>query len=213
MRRIELLAIGLLCVNGLLHAAPQVQVVGLFPNAVVLSIDGARKVVRVGQSGPHGVQVLAADARGALLRIDGAERRVELSREYGQGSTPRKRQQVSIARSNSGHYWVPGSVQGFPVRFLVDTGATSVAMSEGQANRLGIDFRVSGRPLMVGTASGTVKAWSVTLSSVKIGEIEVRGVEASILEGLAPDEVLLGMSFLNRVRWGEEQGLLVLEAK
>jgi aspartyl protease family protein len=213
MRRIELFAIALACVSGLLHAAPQVQVVGLFPNAVVLNIDGARKLLRVGESGPQGVQVVAADKNGALLRIDGVERRVELSREYGQGSAPAKRTQVSIARGNSGHYWVPGSIQGFPVQFLVDTGATSVAMNEAQANRLGIDFRVLGRPLMVSTANGTVKAWGVVLSSVKVGEIEVRGVQASILEGSAPGEVLLGMSFLSRVRWGEEQGLLVLEAK
>ncbi|WP_314409508.1 TIGR02281 family clan AA aspartic protease [Pseudomonas kuykendallii] len=212
MRHAELLACGLLWAC-MLHAAPQVQVVGLFPSAVVLNVDGTRKLVRVGQSGPQGVEVVAADKNGALLRIDGVERRIELSREYGQGSATPKRPQVSIARSNSGHYWVPGSVQGFPVQFLVDTGATSVAMNEAQATRLGIDFRVLGRPLVVSTASGTVRAWGVTLTSVKVGEIELRGVQASILEGPAPGEVLLGMSFLSRVRWGEEQGMLVLEAK
>ena len=56
-------------------AAPQVFVVGLFPGAAVLNVDGQRKLVRVGQTGPQGVQVVSADSRKAVLRIDGVERR------------------------------------------------------------------------------------------------------------------------------------------
>ena len=105
----------------------------------------------------------------------------------------------------------PRVVQGFPA--LVDTGATSVAFNENQARRLGIDYRVDGKQIVVGTASGTAKAWRVHLNSVKVGAIDVMGVEAVVVEGSSPTEALLGMSFLGRVSWREDQGVLRLESK
>ena len=136
-------------------AAPQVFVVGLFPGAAVLNVDGQRKLVRVGQTGPQGVQVVSADSRKAVLRIDGVERTYELSREYNEaGYSAPQRQSFSIARGTGGHYWVAGSVNGQNMQFLVDTGATSIAMNENEARRLGIDYRVDGKPMVASTASG-----------------------------------------------------------
>lgn len=195
------------------HAAEQVQVVGLFPGAAVLNVDGLRKLVKVGQVGPGGVQVVSVDSHGAVLRVNGAERSYGLSRETSDGFAVPGKSQTSIARDTDGHYRVAGSVNGQPMQFLIDTGATSIAMNELQARRLGIDFRTQGRPMVVSTASGTANAWLITLSRVKVGPLEVLGVEAAVLEGDAPVDALLGMSFLNRVRWREDQGLLVLESK
>ncbi|WP_237234813.1 retropepsin-like aspartic protease family protein [Pseudomonas sp. TCU-HL1] len=195
--------------------ATQVQVVGLFPGAAVLNVDGQRKLVKVGQTGPGGVQVISADSKGAVLRVDGVERSYGLSREYNQAGSPGAPQKarLSIARGNNGHFQVAGSIEGHPVQFLVDTGATSVAMNENQARRLGIDYRVKGLPMKASTAAGTVNAWRVTFDRIKVGGIEVLGVEGAVVEGDSPVEVLLGMSFLNRVRWREEQGVLMLESK
>jgi aspartyl protease family protein len=195
------------------YAASQVQVVGLFPNAAVLLVDGQRKLVKVGQTGPGGVQVVSADVTGALLRVDGIERRYGLSREYSAGFVAPTRQSVSLARGMGGHYWATGSINGQMVPFLVDTGATSVAMNEAQASQLNIDFRVAGQPLLVSTASGTARGWKLRLDSVRVGSIEVLGVDAVVLEGAAPSHVLLGMSFLNQVSLRDEQGMLVLESK
>lgn len=224
MRRLELSCLGLLlmaCTSA--WAEPVVQVVGLFPNAAVISVDGQRKLVRVGQTGPGGVQVVSADSKGAVLRIDGVERPYALSREYNSaapppGSTdvaapaPRKAQ-MSIARGNNGHYMVAGSINGHPVQFMVDTGATSVAMNENQARMLGLDYRVEGKPMTASTAGGNVRAWRVRFDRVKVGPLEVLGVEGAVVEGDAPVDVLLGMSFLNQVRWREDQGVLRLESK
>ncbi|MBF7730909.1 retropepsin-like aspartic protease family protein [Pseudomonas sp. N040] len=208
------MAICLLALHPQGQAAPQVQVVGLFPGAAVISVDGQRKLLKVGQSGPAGVQLISADSRSAVLRVEGVESRYTLSRDYsatsGQAAAPAK---VSIAKGLGGHYWVAGSISGTSMQFLVDTGATAVAMNEAAARRLGIDYRIVGQPVVVNTASGTAQAWRVKLGSVKVGAIEVLGVDAAVLEGEAPTEVLLGMSFLNRVRWREEQGMLQLEAK
>jgi aspartyl protease family protein len=198
-------------------AAQQVQVVGLFPNAAVLLVDGQRKLVRAGQVGPGGVEVISADARGAVLRVNGVQQRYDLSREYGGAesgySAPSARSQVSIAKGAGGHFWVVGSVNGQSVQFMVDTGATALAMNDSQARALNIDYRVVGQPMVVSTASGTERAWRVHLDSVKIGSISVLGVEGVVLEGGSPTQALLGMSFLNRVSWREEQGVLILESK
>ena len=148
-----------------------------------------------------------------MLRVEGVERAYPLSREYSAGFAEPVRKRLSIAKGPGGHYWITGSVNGQSVPFLVDTGATSVALNEAQARRLGIDFRVSGQPLTVSTASGTARGWRVRLDRVKVGDIEVLGVEAVVLEGGAPAEALLGMSFMGRVGWREEQGMLVLESK
>lgn len=182
-----------------LAVAAEVRVVGLFPGAAVVNVDGRRQLLKVGQEGPGGVQLLEADGRGALLRVEGVERRYELTRDYGTGE--------------GGHYWVAGAVDGQPVQFLVDTGATTVALSETQARRLGVDYRGGGRPVRVSTANGTAQGWQVKLNRVKVGSLEVLGVEAVVLQGDSPGTALLGMSFLNRVRWREEQGMLMLESK
>lgn len=210
--RHSLVALGLL-LGAPCWAVSQVQVVGLFPGAAVLNVDGQRKLVRVGQSGPGGVQVISVDKQGAVLRVEGVERAYPLSREYSAGFAEPVKKRMSIAKGVGGHYWVAGSVNGQSVQFLVDTGATTVALNDAHARRLGIDYRVSGRPLQVNTASGIARGWRVNLDRVKVGELEVLGVEAVVLEGGAPQDALLGMSFLGRVGWREEQGVLVLESK
>lgn len=194
-------------------AEPRVQVVGLFPGAAVLNVDGQRKLVRVGQVGPGGVELISADAKGAVLRVEGVERNYPLSRELSAGFAEPERRHLSIAQGRGGHYWVAGSINSQSVQFLVDTGATSVAINEIQARRLGIDYRIAGKQIVVSTASGTAKAWRVQLNNVKVGTIDVLGVEAVVVEGGSPTDALLGMSFLNRVSWREDQGVLKLESK
>lgn len=191
-----------------------VRVVGLFANAAVLSIDGQRTLVKAGETGPQGITVVSADSRSAVLSIDGVNSTHTLSRDYGSGgfATPEKRR-LTISKGAAGHYWVTGSVNGNSVPFMVDTGATTIAMNADQARRLGLDFKNNGTPVMVSTASGTEQAWRVYLNSVKLGAIEVLGVDAMVLDGQFPRDALLGMSFLSRVSWREEQGALIVEAK
>ena len=127
MRRLELFAASvLLALCPVLQAETQVQVVGLFPNAAVLLVDGQRKLVRAGQVGPGGVKVISADSKGAVLEVDGVQRSYAMTREYNQaGSSEPQKAQLSISRGAGNHYWVAGSIEGHPVQFLVDTGATS----------------------------------------------------------------------------------------
>jgi aspartyl protease family protein len=110
-------------------------------------------------------------------------------------------------------YTTVGSIDGLPVPFLIDTGATQVAMNASQARRLGIDYHVTGNPAEVTTASGVARAWMVTLDSVKVGNLEVRNVSAVVLEGEQPKVTLLGMSYLGRMEITNSGRLMTLRQK
>ncbi|NNJ94139.1 MAG: TIGR02281 family clan AA aspartic protease, partial [Halobacteria archaeon] len=106
-----------------------------------------------------------------------------------------------------------GAINGLTVPFLVDTGASTVAMNSAQARRLGIDFRVDGEPATVVTASGRTDAWKLKLRSVKVGALEVKGVEAVVIDGEQPATTLLGMSYLGRVEINNDGQLMTLRLK
>src|SRR5690606_12929817 len=121
MRRFELLLAGVLLLPSLTVSAPMVQVVGRFPGAAVLNVAGPHKLLRDGQTGPGGVEVVSADSRGAVLRVGGVERSYGLSREYsGAGYAAPEKTQLSVAKGVGGHYWIAGSINSQPVQFLVD---------------------------------------------------------------------------------------------
>src|SRR5690554_5882453 len=117
----------LLAFSALCLAQASVRVVGLFPNAAVLSINGQRVLVKAGETGPQGIELLSADSNSAQLKVNGETHTYTLSRDYGSGgfATPEK-QRLSIHKGNMGHYWVTGSVNGRSVPFMVDTGATTI---------------------------------------------------------------------------------------
>ena len=106
-----------------------------------------------------------------------------------------------------------GSINGQSVQFLVDTGANAVAMNELDARKLGLQYRIDGQESQVVTASGVSKSWTVKLDSVKVGEIQVANVDAVVVQGGFPTQVLLGMSYLNSVRMQEQNSTLMLEKK
>jgi aspartyl protease family protein len=126
-------------------------------------------------------------------------------------SAPNGYRTVTLRSDRSGHFQVEARVEGRPVEFMVDTGASMIAMRESSAARLGI--RPSARDYIVKTqtANGVGKAARVRLNSVEVNGITVRDVEAFVVpdESLATN--LLGMSFLSRVKWTHDRGKLVLE--
>jgi aspartyl protease family protein len=109
-------------------------------------------------------------------------------------------------------YQVAGTINGRSVQFLVDTGATTVAMNDATARGLGIDYRAGERSL-VETASGIVEAFAVNLTEVAVGGIRVPNVRAMVIRGAQPSRVLLGMTFLSRTRIEHVQDALVLRRR
>lgn len=106
---------------------------------------------------------------------------------------------AQVAKAADGHYWAEADVNGKAVRFLVDTGATAVALTADDARRLGYDLRGLDYRYDVITAEGKVKAAGVKLASVSISGAKVENVDALILErGL--ETSLLGMSYLGKLQ-------------
>jgi aspartyl protease family protein len=101
-----------------------------------------------------------------------------------------------------------GAVNGRSVQFLVDTGATSVAMGADEARRLGIQFE-KGQRMQSSTANGVVAAFRVSLTSVRIQDVEVFNVDATVLPQSMP-YILLGNSFLTRFQMMRENETLTL---
>jgi len=116
---------------------------------------------------------------------------------------------VQINSDTHGQFRVVGGVNGQMVTFLVDTGASLLAMSSEEAQRIGLDYR-GGESGRVTTASGVTEAWFLTLEQVTVGGIRVEGVRAAIVQGAFPAEALLGMSFLRHVGFAEDGGVLTL---
>ena len=116
------------------------------------------------------------------------------------------RAMVVLERRRSGHYLADGAINGQPVRFLVDTGATDVAVSDRFARSIGLEF---GPQRTVMTAAGPVRGWLTRLDSVQVGALALRDVRATIAPGLG-DQVLLGMSFLKHFSIVQEGDNLVI---
>jgi len=194
-------------------AGMDVRVVGLFADRAVLLIEGQQRLLRVGQTSPEGVKLVSASSESAVLLIDGEEVTARLDGRVSARKRSAAVKEVQVWRNTTGMYTTVGSINGLPVSFLVDTGATQVAMNASQARRLGIDYHVTGRPAEVTTASGVERAWLVMLDSVKVGDLEVRNVPAVVLEGAQPQVTLLGMSYLGRMEVLHEGQLMTLRKK
>jgi len=113
---------------------------------------------------------------------------------------------IVLEQDRNGHYTVDGQINGQAVNFLVDTGATDVAIPESMARALGLDF---GPRVQVMTAAGPSKAWMTRLNQVSIGGISRRDVRATITSGEF-NGVLLGMSFLRYYSLQQQDGKLVI---
>ena len=126
---------------------------------------------------------------------------IESSQENG-------RAMVVLQRDRSGHFLAEGEINGRPIVFLVDTGATDVAVSEKTARAMGLEF---GPAATVMTAAGPARAWRTRLDRVSLGSLALENVRATITPGLGR-EALLGMSFLQYFSMRQEGEQLVLES-
>jgi aspartyl protease family protein len=194
-------------------AVEKVRVMALFADKAMLQIDGQQRLLRAGQRSPEGVLLVSADANGAVIELDGRRERYGLGSQVGGHFAQRQMAEVKIWADSRGSYNTVGSINGRMVEMLVDTGATSVAMSEAEAKRLGIPYRIKGEKTGVRTASGFARAYAVTLDQVQVGELTVQQVQAVVVEGDSPHQVLLGMSFLGRVNMQHKGSLMVLQSK
>ena len=192
-------------------AAADVSLIGVIGDkAVVIALDGGDpKTIKVGQTW-QGISVIEVERGQATVEVDGRKRVLKIGQHYRSAAAAAAsgRSKITLAADSRGMFHAEGSINGVPVRFMVDTGATFVGMSANEARRLGIDYQ-KGRKVMMQTANGRVLNYLVTLDRVRLGDIELAGVEGVVGEQDMPF-ALLGMSFLNRLEMQRDGGSMTL---
>jgi aspartyl protease family protein len=196
--------------------AAEVALSGIFPGKAVLTIDGGTPhILAPGQSWGS-VKLISIERDAVVIESDGKRDRIVLGAQpysvSGGGDTNEGSvQSVTLVADTRGHFVANGSVNGAPITFLVDTGASSVALTTEQAKQAGINY-MAGRTGYARTATGVVQTWVVKLDQVTINGLTLRDVEGTILpadSGMA----LLGMSFLNRLSMSRDGNTMVLKRR
>ena len=189
--------------------AADVSLIGTFGStAAILSIDGgAPKTVKIGQS-HGGVTLIAVENDRATIEAGGKRRVLVRGQTYSSSGATAGAQSVTLSAGAGGHFMVEGQINGGAIRFMVDTGATAVAIPASEANRLRIDYR-SGRRGTTQTAGGPTTMYVVRLDSVRIGNIELQNIDAMVIEQGLPI-ALLGNTFLNRMEMRREGQTMTL---
>jgi aspartyl protease family protein len=192
--------------------AQEIQVKGLFKGSAVLQIDGQQMLLKVGQVSPEGVRLVSADSKSAVVSVRGERFELTLSHRIANAYKEPVAQELRVPQGQGGHYFVSGQVNGRNVDFLVDTGATLIALNKQTAIDLGVNYR-AGRLSTVSTANGKVQVFVVNLSNVTVGNLSVNNVQATVHLDDSPSIALLGNSFLGQLNMNTDNGVLVLSSQ
>ena len=180
----------------------------------LLVIDGVPRVVAVGAV-VQGVRLVSLSEAQAEVEVGGRRQLLvagaspvrvgaaDAAASAGVGAT-----EIVLTAGSGGHFTTAGRINGKAVTFLVDTGATAIAMGQSDADRLGVNYRDAPRGF-AGTANGRVPISLVTLSSVRVGEVEIANVQAVVMP-TAMEHVLLGNSFLTRFQMKRDNDVMRL---
>jgi len=191
---------------------PQIEMQALMPGMVVLLINGNRQTLKTGVE-TQGVTLISSNTKTAVLEINGQQKNYVMGTTVGTSFKKRSEVTEQIIMNKQGMFYSYGSINGQSVKLLVDTGATSVAMSAKDARKLGIQYHLEGTPTKASTASGIAKAWAVQFKSVSLGSLTERNIQGVVIEGNFPREILLGMTFLNKMRVEKEGGIMKITRK
>ncbi|HSW09044.1 retropepsin-like aspartic protease family protein [Aquabacterium sp.] len=184
---------------------------------------GSSKALLLIDGQPHTLAVGSSVKGVTLKRVGDGEAEVEMAgrsnvlrlgaapAKVGGGSGGGGGNEIVLPAGPGGHFMATGSINGKSVQFMVDTGATVMAISQTDADRIGIDWK-RGRRGVSHTAGGVVPVYGVNLTSVRIGDVEVFNVEAVVLQADMP-MVLLGNSFLSRFSMRRDSDVMRLERK
>jgi aspartyl protease family protein len=193
--------------------AQSVALQGMMGNRALLIIDGNPPRGVAPGDAHMGVKVLTTTGDEAVVEIDGKRHTLRVGDAPASvgGSGPRGGNRIVLTAGSGGHFFSQGSINGRAVQFMVDTGATAVSMGLPDAKRMGVPYE-AGRKIQMGTANGVVPAWLVRLDSVRVGDVEVFGVDGIVSQQPMP-YVLLGNSFLARFQMKRDNDQMVLERR
>ncbi|BCM25770.1 hypothetical protein ZMTM_20290 [Methyloradius palustris] len=178
---------------------------------MVIINAGKPQTLSVGQT-VQGVKLISADSAKAVFEVEGKQKELGMGQAASVGGNSPSAGNVTLYADSAGHYFADGYVNGASLRFLVDTGATAVALNSGDAAYAGLDYK-RGKKELLETASGTVVGYNVVINTLKIGGLVLNQVNALVLEGGSPSVVLLGMTALNRMDMKRDATTMTLTKK
>lgn len=194
--------------------AQSVTLTGTIGSRAILIVNGgAPKTLAVGEAF-QGVKLVSLQGEQATVEAGG--KRVALRMDTpvsigGNGGSGGGGTRIVLPVSSGGHFMAQGAINGRAVSFMLDTGATTIAMSAADAQRIGLDFS-KGQPVRMNTANGIAPGYRLRLASVRVGDVEVYDVEAIVSEQPMP-YILLGNSFINRFSMRRDADQMVLEKR
>ncbi|MDH5512913.1 MAG: TIGR02281 family clan AA aspartic protease [Gammaproteobacteria bacterium] len=205
---------GLMLMMNVAGAVESITLMALFKDKAILVVDGARRVLNSGEESPEGVKLLSTDTQEekAVIEIGGKSETLKLGVVIAQ-FTAKGRNSVTLYPDSRNHFFTEGWINGVAVRFLVDTGASSVAMGSDTAKRVGLDYKNQGLRGYSNTAAGVVPSYRIKLDKVQVGEIAIYNVDGGVTESMDSGDVLLGMSFLGRLDMRQDDGKLELHER
>ena len=210
VRSALLLGLGLWC-SAAAQAAPAVSLAGVLGGKALLVVDGAPpKGVAPGQT-HQGVKVVSVSRDAVVVDINGASSTLRLGESPVNVGGSGAGRRIVLKGDSRGHFVNQGMINGRIMQFMVDTGATTVALGAPEAKRLGLRYE-NGAPVRMGTANGVAQGWRLRLDAVRIGDMEVRDVEAVVMPHALPF-VLLGNSFLRGFQMSRNNEQMVLEKR
>lgn len=191
--------------------AQSVALAGVLGSKALLVVDAnAPRAIGVGDE-YYGVKVLAVSKDEATIEVKGARRVVRMGEAPVSVGARTGGRRVTLVADSRGHFMNSGTINGQVMQYMVDTGASTVAIGRPDADRMGLKYQ-SGQPVRVSTANGVAQGWRMKLDSVRIGDVEVFGVEAIITSQPMP-YVLLGNSFLTEFQMTRINDQMVLEKR
>lgn len=214
MRITPLLCSLLLTLSGAV-GAQTVGLAGMMGNRALLIVDAnPPKSVAPGET-LRGVTVISTQGDQAVVEIAGKRHTLRVGdapASVGTGNAGDSGgSRIVLTAGSGGHFLTSGQINGRTTQMLVDTGATAVAMTVAEAQRIGLNYQ-AGQPMVMSTANGMVQGWRVQLNSVRIGDVTVHGVEAVVSSGAMPF-VLLGNSYLTHFQMSRTNDQMVLEKR
>ena len=194
-------------------SAQTVSLGGSLGGNALLIIDGKPRNVAVGST-VGGVRLISITGGDAVVEVAGKRVTLQLGgAQVDLGGKPSEGigRRIELSAESGGHFFTSGTINGKTVRFVVDTGATTVSMGQADAERIGLDYK-SGQKLIMRTANGDVPAYRVALASVRIGDVQVYDIEGTVILTALP-YVLLGNSYLSRFQMRRDNDHLTLEKR
>lgn len=187
---------------------------GTIGSRAILIVNGAApKTVAVGETF-QGVKLVSLQAEQAVVELEG--KRVNLRMDTpvsigGGGGSGGGGNRIVLPADSRGHFMTQGAINGRAVTFMLDTGATSIALSAADAQRIGLDYS-KGQRVQMNTANGVSSGYKLRLQSVRVGDVEVYDIDAIVSPQPMPF-VLLGNSFINRFSMRRDADQMVLEKR